>query len=260
MELALIYTLLQKVSTTTEFDELPLKFINYCEKVYKDNSFNIISQTLGLHKNATRRHFHISQHIHTNITKEIKNWDKKLLPLFSDFKKQYKDILDIKLSIRKTTDDDYDKIKLHAYPLKEYESITDILYRELCFPFNDDEIEVLRKYANQIYQVAKYEYERKKEKEILENDNVENKYIYIDKKLDERFENDYMAKHNWIHNTHYDTKLREVCKILLQYQKCQFEENNKRTFKISAIKDLGISYLYFRNYATEDELLGKILF
>lgn len=259
MSLALIYTLLQKVSTNIEFDKIPEKFMNYCEKQYKDNSYNILSQTIGLHVNATRRHFHIAQYVDTNVQKQIKNWDKKILPLFTEFKKQHKDILDMKLSVRQSTDDDFDLQKLHAYPLKEYESITDVKHRELCFPFDDNQLNDLRKYSNQIYQVAKYEYERKKEKEIIENDNVENKYNYLDKKLEEQF-NDYKDKHNWIHHTDYTVKLRQIQRYLLQYQKLQFEENNKRTFKLSAIKDLSISYLYFRNYATEDDLIGPLHF
>lgn len=252
MRICFNYTLTQKIATEETFDNLIVPFIDMIEKAYKDKNYKLVYQSVGLNVNATRRHHHINTVIETE-QKDIKNWDSRVLPLIQEWKSKNKEKVDVYLSIWRTDDPKFELRRLIGYPLKEYEKFNQIVYLQYFVGLSHEEIEEYRKLANEIYQKAKYEYLKNKEKKLLEEETTDNKYEYITKTLD-LSTSDKILERDRFKNNDIRVKINIVKSILFKYQKLQFHQNNKKVFKLSAIKELAISYLYFMDLCNEDEL------
>ncbi|WP_445775508.1 hypothetical protein, partial [Shewanella sp.] len=111
--------------------------------------------------------------------------------------------------------------------------------------------------ASSIYDKILYEKKQKDEKKLILEDTTESKYAYLDKELFgiSDYDNDTIYAVSEFKVKNIEKKLKAVCKTLMKYQKIQYYEQNKKCFKIGAIMDLAISYLYFRELTDEDELL-----
>jgi len=252
MRIAFNYTLTQKIATEETFDNLVIPFIELIEKVYKDKNYKLVYQSVGLNVNATRRHHHINTLVETE-QKDIKNWDTRILPDIKDWKDKNKQKVDVYLSIWKTEDPKFELRRLIGYPLKEYEHFNQITLIEWFVGLTHEEIEQYRKTSNEIYQKAKYEYLKNKEKKLIEEETVDNKYEYITKTLDIST-SDRIMERDRFKNMDIRTKINCVKTILLKYQKLQYHQNNKKNFKLSAIKELATSYIYLMDLASEDEI------
>ena len=216
------------------------------QELYK--KFIIEKMTIGLHQNASRIHYHFGLVIDTG-DKELKHWDKYFSPLLNEVKKTIKGEKNLKTTHRINITED-DEFGVLAYPLKEYECISKMKFICKFIGLNDEEIEALRKFSHDKYRKAKYDASVKEKKKIEEEENTENKYKYIEEQL---------SHLSSFHGEHPVMKLRIVCAILLEYQKLQYNTNQKRSFKSTCIKDLAQSYLINENHITPLEFVEYIM-
>lgn len=205
--------------------------------------------TIGIHKNASCPHIHLGHVLYVGL-KQLAHWDKHLRGLINLDKNTFNDKIDIKISYK-------DKVgavdiqNVLAYPLKEYETETEIKYIEQFIGLTQKEIYNLRDYANQIYKRKLYENKKSEDKKIIEEENTDSKYKYLDTEL--QIDN-HLTKIRFKENP-ITLKLKQVLIKLLNYEKLQHIEKNKRVFRSNCMLDLAISYLYFRELANEEEII-----
>uniref|UniRef100_UPI004047FBD8 hypothetical protein n=1 Tax=Flavobacterium sp. TaxID=239 RepID=UPI004047FBD8 len=218
--------------------------------------YKIERQIVGKHSNAKREHYHIVVKISYSRT-PVKHLNRQLTPLLSQLK------LEHKISFYHNDDPQYDETKAFMYPLKEHQNQiqNQVLYTKHAYNISEEDFKAYTITATSIYDAALYDAQQKADKKLLLEETTESKYAFLDKEL--------FGISNYDNNTYYavgefgdfkgqiiQIKLKAVCRTLLKYQKIQYLEQNKKCFKIGAIMDLAISYLYFRNLCSEDELLG----
>ena len=262
MKLLITYTLLcqQKITTVEQLAEITQNMVEFLPQYYnrkdkkglKDFHYDIISLSWGIHQDATRLHSHIGHYIETNNDKKVLHWDKSLRPIIHPFIEKFKTLIDFKISFSKTEINDLDIKNVVGYPLKEYSKNSEIIKPESFTGLSSEKIEDLRNYANLIWQTTKREKQIIANKKVIEEDTIEQKYIWVDKEV---------AKINTLdwHRTPADIKIRMVITWLLQYQKAQYDAHEKRSFKVACIKDLAVNYLYNKSYITESDIIQIII-
>lgn len=214
--------------------------------------YKIEKQIVGKHSNAKREHYHIAVKISYSKS-PVKHLNRKLTPLLNE------QDLDYKISFYHNDDPKYDEKKPFMYPLKETENKVQnqILYTKYALNVSEEEFASSSLTASSIYDKILYEKKQKDEKKLILEDTTESKYAYLDKELFgiSDYDNDTIYAVSEFKVKNIEKKLKAVCKTLMKYQKIQYYEQNKKCFKIGAIMDLAISYLYFRELTDEDELL-----
>ena len=245
------YTILAREDTTIEeLEKISLNFRKKILEQYEEKKYKVVKMTIGLHKNASRNHIHIGHTLFVG-DKKLAHWDKHLrtFPLLQD--KLNKDKIDIKISYKDNIEE-IDIRNVLAYPLKEYKTNEDIKYLGDFIGLTEKEIFNLRDYAHQIYLVKSYDKKTQDEKKIIEEENTDNKYKYIDNEL---------QLENIIHKIHFrekpiEIKIKQILGILFKYEKLQHLEKNKKVFRVNCMMDLAISYLYFKDLGSEEEIIG----
>ncbi len=228
------------------------EFISKIDEVMKKLEYTIERRIVGLHSNAKREHYHIAVKI-SYSKNQVKHLNRKLTPLLNE-----KD-LDYKISFYHNDDPKYDETKPFMYPLKEHQNKThnETLHRKYAIDISEEDFKSYLLTSSAIYDKILYEKKQKDEKQIILQDTTESKYKYLDTELFNiiDYDNDTIYAVSDFKCQNIENKLKSVCKTLLKYQKIQYLEQNKKCFKIGALMDLAISYLYFRNLVSEDELL-----
>lgn len=260
MILAITYTLLPKIELTQEIlldiadrfvQSLPNYYKRLDKKGYKDINYDILCLTIGLHLDASRPHIHIGHLINTNSDKEIKNWDKSLRPLLQEFINIFKEKIDLKISFNSKVEET-DRLSVLAYPLKEYKKFNDILLTKQFINLSDQEIENLRIYAHSKWiEVLAGKAKKAKDKQEHE-DSLEQKWLWLDKHIQE----DSIP----FYSQNVDGKIRSIMVWLLHYQKHQYEQNQKRSFRVSGFKETAINYLYLKNIISENDVFYLMKF
>ena len=251
MLLLVTYTLLAKDGTDEEtLGKIVIKFKNKILEQYVEKKYIVEKLTMGLHQNANRLHWHMG-HLVEIGEKKIIHWDKHLRGLITlaDFDNSIKEKIDIKITFNDKVGSD-DILNVLAYPLKEYTIYSEIREIKQFIGLEEKELEAKRDYAHQIYLTAKYERKCKEEKKIIREDSLTSKWQFLDEELKiECLGNKLLFKERTI-----ESKIREVYKILLRYEKLQNKENDKKSFRINCVRDNAISYCYLRGLASEDEI------
>lgn len=235
--------------TIDYLDEFIAKIATVMDKL----KYKIEKQIVGKHSNAKRVHYHIAVKISYSKL-PVKHLNRQLTPLLNEKN------LDYKISFYHNDDPKYDEQKPFMYPLKESENTAEnkILFSKYATNISYDDYHSYTLTAISIYDKILYEKKQKDEKKLILEDTTESKYAFLDKELFsiDNYDNDTIYAVGDFKSQIIQIKLKRVCSTLLKYQKIQYLEQNKKCFKIGAIMDLAISYLYFRNLCTEDELLG----
>ncbi len=228
------------------------EYISKLKSVMDKLEYKIDKLIVGKHSNAKREHYHIAVKISYSKS-PVKHLNRKLTPLINEQN------LDYKISFYHNDDPKYDEKKPFMYPLKESENKVQnqILYTKYAVNISEEEFASYTLTASSIYDKILYEKKQQQEKKLILEDTTESKYAYLDKELFSitDYDNDTIYAVGDFKVLKIEKKLKAVCKTLMKYQKIQYLEQNKKCFKIGAIMDLAISYLYFRNLTDEDELL-----
>lgn len=228
------------------------EFISKINAVMDKLEYKIERRIVGLHSNAKREHYHIAVKI-SYLKNPVKHLNRKLTPLLNE-----KD-LDYKISFYHNDDSKYDEEKPFMYPLKESQNKTQnkALYTKYAVNIPEETFSSYTITACAIYDKVQYDKLQKDEKKQILEDTTESKYSFLDKELFNilNYDNDTIYAVSEFRSQNIEKKLKSVCKTLMKYQKIQYLEQNKKCFKIGAIMDLAISYLYFRELTDEDELL-----
>ena len=225
--------------------------IQLLEKVFKDLKYTMIRRITGLHSNSKRPHYHIAVLLSYG-QKPVKHFNRQITTkLGSEY------LGDLKISFYHNDDKNYDVEKPFMYPLKEKTNSenNDLLWEQYAFNVPRETYNRWKETAISIYDAILYKRHQEMELKDIREDTTKSKYNYLDKhvlKKETDTDTPYMTK---FRQRDFQSKLKEVCKALLQYQREQHEENNKLTFRVGSIMDLAISYLYFRKMASEDEVL-----
>ena len=254
MIIAITYTLLPKTELPQEqilditdrlIQSLPIYYKRLDKKGYKDINYDIVCLSVGLHLDASRPHCHIGHLINTNSDKEIKNWDKSLRPLLLEFIQLFKDKIDLKISFNSKVEET-DRMAVLAYPLKEYRKFNDILLLKRFINLSDEEIEQLRIFAHSKWiEVLAGKAKKAKDKQQTE-DTLEQKWLYIDEQI--------LVDKIQFYSLIMEDKVRLIMRWLLQYQKKQYEQSQKRSFRVSNLKETAMNYLYLKNMISENDI------
>lgn len=228
------------------------EFYSRIHDVMKKLDYKIEKMIIGKHTNSSRPHYHIAVKI-SYTSKQLKCFNRKLTQELKQ-----KD-LDFKISFYHNDDPKYDEEKPFMYPLKEVDNTAEnkILYDQYAINISKEEYQRYTITSQGIYNEILYKKKSKEEQEIIKKDTTDSKYKYLDKELlgIENYDNDTIYPVISIMNENYEKKVKVVCTYLLKYQKIQYLENNKKCFKIGALQDLALSYLYFRNLISEEEII-----
>ena len=224
--------------------------INKLENVFKELNYNLLRRITGLHSNSKRPHYHIAVLL-AYSQKPVKHFNRQITSKLKDY------LGDLKISFYNNDDKDYNLEKPFMYPLKEETNseTNDQLWEKYSINVPRPQYETWKQTATAIYNALQYKRKQDQDLKEIREDTTQSKYNYLDKHVllkDDEHDTPYMTQ---FRQQDFNIKLKLVCKSLMRYQKQQHEENNKQTFRVGAIMDLAISYLYFRKLANEDEIL-----
>ena len=217
--------------------------------------YNIEKMIIGKHDNATRSHYHIGTIVTYQSKTYIKHFHRKLREQLTQ--KKATDVLgDFKISFRHQTDEEYNEANVLQYPLKEKDNDHENkrLYDAYSKGITEEEFKSYTITSQAIYNQAKYEKEQKEKKDILKKSNADTKYEYLDQSLG-IIANEISPTFITLREQTLEEKIKKCLIICLKFEKHQHELNQKKVFKISSHMDLVLSYLYFRNLTTEEELI-----
>ena len=245
------YTLLCREDTKIEeLEKLSKTFRKKILEQYEEKKYKVVKMTIGIHQNASRNHIHIGHVLYIG-DKKLAHWDKHLRTHILLLDNSIKEKIDIKISYK----DNIEELDVHnvlAYPLKEYKTDLEIRYIEQFIGLEQKEINHLRDYAHQIYLTKLYDNKTKEDKKIIEEENSDSKYKYLDNELEI---SDLLRKIHF-REKQPEQKLKQVLGLLLKYEKLQHLEKNKKVFRTNCLLDITISYLYFRELISEDEIIS----
>lgn len=254
MKLAVTYTLLPKIDLTDEElldigDRLIQSLPNYYNRLnvkgLKDIKYDIVCLTIGLHCDASRHHIHIGHLLETNNDKEIIHWDKTLRPLLLPFINSFKTKIDLKISFNNKVEET-DILSVLAYPLKEYRSFNEIYLTKQFIGLTDKQIEEYRIFAHSKWLGVKQGKVKKDKDKRNTEETLENKWLWLDDAI--------VNKSLEFYGLNTDSKLRFIMCSLLHYHKDQYEQNAKRSFRISGIKETAMNYLYLKQIIDENDI------
>lgn len=253
MRIATTITILDNKGDVEALIETTKKLVLELPKYFQTGKINYIIEklTFGLHQNANRKHTHIGLIFETNNDKSIKCWNKKIGDMID---KTFREKYDIKISFKDGIGDS-DVRNVLAYPLKEYEKNNQIIDRQRFLNIDEEYLEELRRFANTEYQNAKYRREQAAKKAMIEEESVMHKYQYLDEQLKKYSYLEGDNEYQTFKSSSIEHKLRTVISQLLKYQMLQHKQTNKLTFKTNCMMDLAISYLYFKHYINENEIM-----
>lgn len=242
--------------TFTLFD---LKFLDEFYHLVKDIlegklKYKIEKLIIGKHSKAKREHYHLAVLV-SYSNKPLIHLNRRLTPLINTNGRK----VDFKISFYHNDDPKYDEQKPFMYPLKESQNQEEnkTLYDKYHYNILLSEFNHYSVTAIGIYDKMCYDLERKQKQQQQEEETTENKYKYLDNELFniQDYDKDTIYPTGEFRSYNIEKKLKMVCKSLLRYQRILHHERHKKVFKITSIMDLAISYLYFRDLVSEDELL-----
>lgn len=222
----------------------------------KNLNYQIMKFTTGKHLDANRPHYHICVLMDTNGNKKYKILNEKIKRTnITLYKNAPHPLPDEKISFMyegetqtyKGKAKKYDETALQ-YPFKEYKTYSDIPI-VWCYGFSGEELEMMRKCAN-IEWNAKKRYENQQElKEKEKKTELETMNEFIEKHL----------KETTTLGSEIVVLLPETIKAILLYKKL----NKSTSIRLSSLKDTAVSYLYYNNRITEqdiiDNFVGKLI-
>ena len=186
--------------------------------------------SIGIHKNATR------PHVHYGLTK-IEKPNVKHLRLYYN-KKGLKEVHpDIKLSVHENANEE-DCKKCLGYPLKEYEKIEDIKYRQYI-NIDDQELEGYRVFAHGVYRAANYIKNNKEEKKEAGNNRMLSLEDYVTKKIETE-----MMTEEKIMKKEFDDPAKCYVEIFNMVCEYSHEEEDKITWRWTDIANYSYSKMY----------------
>lgn len=220
--------------------------------IQEDLHYNFRKITYGKHRNAERHHTHIHTFSEFNTeeekTKKFKILNEKIKRTnnFQEWKNGIKEKLSYKIHISfQYNVGEKDIHNSLAYPLKEYKADHNIA-QDLCHVedfIDKSEWPLLRKFANDIYEVKRKIQER--ELEIKDKKKQENELLF--EHLNSHFHN---GQGDHLDDSEMNSLVREVA-----YQIIWFYRKQDKKFNCNMLKSLAINYLYKRQKCHEYNVL-----
>lgn len=223
------------------------------EIIEKDLQYKVDKITYGKHRNAERHHTHI--HTSCTIPPKIKTYkilNEKIKRTETWNKRQSleKEKSIIKISFKYSTDEEYSEWKSLAYPLKEYESHTQMV-QDLCNVEDDlvpskSDWEQMRDYAHKIYSTQLKLLEREREIKDKRETDREKLFEYLDTQITKPEEDyiDEVEARSIIHST--------LSSMLFWYRK------KDKPFNVNSLKNISINYLYKRQIIDTRNILNYL--
>lgn len=207
--------------------------------------YTIEKLIVGKHTDAPRPHYHIGIVVTYTGKQYLKHFNRKLTQILKDLSLENK-----KISTKNKDDPIYNADMCLMYPLKESEHTTTNhqLYTTLSFGISEDEYTELHTQATNQYDKIRAKRDLEQQQKLKEKDNTIAKYQHLDDSIDTK--NIITFRENTI-----EYKIKYCLSQLLKYQRIQFQENDKLTFRINSMMDLTLSYLYNRHHIDEEELI-----
>lgn len=226
------------------------EYMEYAEKQYKDEGYTIVRASVGIHKDATRLHTHMTHVLDIKPEHIKKAWNKKFqaILLLSETEP-----FELRRTIWKDDNPLYDESRGLGYNLKEYENFEQIVLLDNFIGLTHQEIEKLRDHAHSEWIKAKSEKDRIAKRKQLEEDEGENIAQYI---------RDYISPKNRKFTTEwglfaemtFTIKLTVTKVAILQYYEDRFKDTGKRKFKAYSVRDTAVSFLTVENLVSKREM------
>lgn len=218
--------------------------------IIKELGYELCCNTYGIHRNAERLHIHY--HTINNITKMKKFKNKglaskiKRLKSYQEYTLPHKEfkIPEVKISTNYEDEINWDKTKILAYPLKEYDTNKSMIKEvnlDVCIGVTENQLEEYRKYANSLYERANKEFQKQEKKKTKKED----LYSHLDSVIVTTNIPDYSGEMASL-------MLYTIKQILLYYK------INNKNFSIHQLKNQAVNYLYFKDIITEQQICQYI--
>lgn len=204
-------------------------------------NYEIKMATWGLHVDATRPHVHMMVLYDTHNSKTYLALSHKLRSIRNNFTNPLPD-LEFKYSVHLDHEQDFDPTSL-GYVYNELDDVDQAHAQSYRVPYSE---------LVNMYTLARAKYKLKKQHEKKEK-NLKSQYTTMVQFI----ELDLIAENHWpLHSS--DSKLEKtawVCKAICRWKQYQYKLGNTITINVPLVKKCAISYLFYNNHITLEELL-----
>lgn len=223
-------------------------YVNLIKSVATELKYIYVKHTGGIHRDASRLHYHLITVIDTKDAKIYKIWADKIKRTTAWQDALLKDN-SVRISVKQDTETDYNETTALGYALKEYKTDkemwedttwrTGINTRTLYYNVEQHQLVAMRKTANETWEIVK----NKKVKIAQDKAVKENKKLQLYEYLDLVVAT--LDPHSGIHYLVQKT----VIAVL------KFNKTEGTNFRTNGLKDLAVNYLYSRNKIDEDAIV-----
>lgn len=260
MKATLFYTFTHKTTAEYIHQELldeTINLINISKKTFKDKNINILCMVAGLHTIAARTHTHVCFVVDYKPFRGVpcKDWGEKteILSIRSLISPNF----DFHCSGRNEDSPTYDEEFGLAYCFKEYNSINDIIFKDLFVNIGDDKLEELRVLGNGIWKKKLKQKEYNDKKKIHSENERELISQYITDAInnedhDHRNDGEYMPYRLRLAKDKY----KQIKMLVLGYYRQKAISTGKPSnFKFLSIRDIAMNYLVDDPLTNLEELI-----
>lgn len=251
MRATLILTLtLKDGDSEATLIEKTQEYINYSQKQLKDEGYTIVRASVGIHKDATRLHTHMTTVLDIPDHKIVKYFNKKFEKLLLNTDDRF----ELRRTLWKDDNPKYDERRGLAYNLKEYENFDQVLLLPSFVGLTNEEIEEMRIYAHDEWKKAKAENDRNAKRKQFEEDERSNIFQYIDDFISPK-NRQVMTKYFRFDSVTTKQQVDLVKVAVMQYYEDRYNETGKSGFKAYSVKDIAINYVVCKNLVSKMEMV-----
>lgn len=244
------------ITLTTFTEDLELmSYINddYLHQIGNKLGYKLIKSTSGKHIDASRPHYHTHVCYDCSGAKVYKTLNEKIGRLFLEllypseyvgikFKEVEKKISFIYEGQQKKFKKKiilYDESSM-CYCFKEYKKDCEIPF-DYQKGYSTEELKEMRKVANVYWCEVLRKRNQQQQVDLEKKDEEQNLRVYLGEKM--------KNKSGDVHDL-----VKHVKHSILEYRKKQYKKGTLNTIRMSALKDQAISFLYFNDYITNEEV------
>lgn len=225
------------------------EYINYSQKQLKDEGYTIVSASVGIHKDATRLHTHMTTVLDIPDHKIVKYFNKKFEKLLLNTDDRF----ELRRTLWKDDNPKYDERRGLAYNLKEYANFEEVVLLSTFIGLTNEEIEEMRIYAHDEWKKAKVESDRNAKRKQFEEDERSNIFQYLDDFISPK-NRKIVTEVGRFDELETSLKVSLVKYGVMQYYEDRYNETGKSGFKAYSVKDISINYVVCKNLVSKWEM------
>lgn len=251
MKLAVILTVTCVQEENPQFEEFLKEYIVYVKKVLKDNEYNINKLGVGVHRNATRLHAHISAILEIDQKHDVKHWNKKLTAMIKMDDPAY----ELRRTPYRDSDPKYNEDSAISYLFKEYESDDQVVLTDSFIGI--DNWRELRESGHNQYVKAQAEHERTALRKKQEEDENENIAQYIRDYIHPRNRSGMVKEFpgcSFEALGEFTQRYKVIKVAILKYYQQRYQDTGRRNFKAYSVRDKAISFMTTENLCNLGDL------